>query len=576
MSEENKPSPVEGIKERSQFLLGEMGTELVDGLDHFSKESEQLLKFHGTYQQDNRDDREAARSGEGGKREKTYIYMVRTKIPGGKLTSEQLLAELDLCDEIGNSTLRITTRQGLQLHGVLKKNLKATIARINEIQLSTLGACGDVNRNVMCCPAPYKKPYYAETQALADRIAAHFAPRTKAYHQLWLTDVATGEKQLASDPWEVEPIYGAHYLPRKFKMAIAFPFDNCVDVYTNDLGLIAIVKDDHVVGYDVVVGGGQGRTPSAAKTFPALAHRLCYSPADEVFGVIEAIVKVQRDFGNRSDRKLARMKYLIHNWGLEKFKAKVEEYCGHTLQPPTDQEVHGFNDHMGWDEQGDGKLYYGLNVENGRIKDTDRMQFKTALRKICSELKPGIRLTAHQSILFTDVLPEQRERLEQILKEHGVKLTEEISQVRRWSMACVAWPTCGLSITEAERELPNIIDQLEVELARLGLSSEQFTLRMTGCPNGCARPYNSDIGLVGKARGKYTVFLGGRLLGNRLSFIYKDMVPEAEVVSSLVPAFVYFKQARTPGESFGDFCHRVGKDELLAFDAQHSGQLAAG
>lgn len=574
MSEENKPSPVEGIKEQSGFLLGDMDKELVDSLDHFGKNSETLLKFHGTYQQDNRDDREAARSAEG-KKDKTFIFMVRSKIPGGKMTSEQLLSQLDMADELGNATLRITSRQGLQLHGVIKRDLKRAIARINEIQMSTLGACGDVNRNVMCCPAPIKKAIYAETQAMADQIAAHFAPRTLAYHQLWLTDVATGERQLVDDPWKVEPIYGAHYLPRKFKMAIAFPFDNCVDVYTNDLGLIAIVKDDHVVGYDIVVGGGQGRTPSAAKTFPALAKRLCYAPADEALAVVEAVVKVQRDFGNRSDRKLARLKYLIHNWGLEAFKVKVEEYYGKPLAPPTDEEVHGFDDHMGWDDQGDGKLFYGLNVENGRIKDTDTMRLKTAIRQICRELKPGIRLTAHQSILFTDIEPANRGRLEQILREHGVKLTEEISQVRRWSMACVAWPTCGLSITEAERGLPGILDQLEVELARLGLASEQFTVRMTGCPNGCARPYNSDIGLVGKARGKYTVFLGGRLLGNRLNFLYKDMVPEEQVVQSMLPAFVYYKQDRLPGESFGDFCHRKGKDDLLAFDARAAGQLAA-
>ncbi len=574
MSDELKPSPVEGIKEQSAFLSGDIGPEMTDGLDHFGKTSETLLKFHGTYQQDDRDDREASRGGEG-KKEKSYIFMVRSKIPGGKMTSDQFLAQLDLCDELGNATLRITSRQGLQLHGVLKKNLKASIQRINEIQMSTLGACGDVNRNVMCCPAPYNKPMYRETQALADQIAAHFAPRTLAYHQLWLTDIATGEKQLASDPFAVEPIYGAHYLPRKFKMGIGFDFDNCIDLYTHDLGLLAITKDEHVVGYNILVGGGQGRTPSAAKTFPALAQKLCYVTPEQALGVVEAVVKVQRDFGTRSDRKLARLKYLVHNWGIEAFKAKVEEYYGAALPDATAADVHGFNDHMGWDEQGDGKLFYGLNIENGRIKDTDTMQLKTALRKICQELQPGIRLTAHQSLLFTDVEPANRGRLEDILKSHGVPLSEEISQARRWSMACVAWPTCGLSITESERALPGLIDQLDVELAKLALTSEQFTIRMTGCPNGCARPYNCDIGLVGKARGKYTLFLGGRLLGNRLNFIYKDMLPEEEVVPSLATAFAYFKQAREAGESFGDFCHRKGKDDLLAFDARHSGQLAA-
>jgi sulfite reductase (ferredoxin) len=566
MSDDHKPSPTEIIKEESGFLRGEIGTELTDGLTHFGTTSQSLLKFHGTYQQFDRDDRAAAVEAGESKREKTFIFMVRTKIPGGKLTSDQLLAELDLCDEIGNTTLRITSRQGLQLHGVVKQNLKQAIKRINEIQLSTLGACGDVNRNVMCCPGPFKRPIYAQTQALADRFAAHFAPRSRAYHDLWLTDVITGEKQLASDPFEVEPIYGAHYLPRKFKIGIAFPFDNCIDVYTHDLGLLAIVQDEQVVGYNVSVGGGQGRTPSVAKTFPALGKRLCYAPAEEVFKVVESIVKVQRDFGNRSDRKVARLKYLVHDWGVEAIKAKVEEYYGGPLAEPDPTDVHGFDDHMGWSEQGDGRWFYGLNIENGRIKDTDVMQLKTALRVICRELKPGIRTTSHQSMLFTDIASENKNRLEQILRDHGVVLTSEISEVRRWSMACVAWPTCGLSITESERSLPGMLDQLEVELARLGLSREQFTLRMTGCPNGCARPYNCDVGLVGKARGKYTVLLGGRLLGDRMNYIYKDMVLEEEIVPLLTRVFTYFKLERLPGETLGDFCHRKGKDDILAYE----------
>jgi sulfite reductase (ferredoxin) len=286
------------------------------------------------------------------------------------------------------------------------------------------------------------------------------------------------------------------------------------------------------------------------------------------------VIKVQRDFGNRADRKTARLKYLIHNWGLEQFKSKVDEYFGSVLPEPHPADVHGFDDHIGWHEQGDGKLFYGLNVENGRIQDHDEFRLKTALREICRTIKPGIRLTAHQSILFTDVAPGDRERLESILRDHGVKLSEEISNVRRWSMACVAWPTCGLAITESERALPGIIDQLEVELAKLGLSSETFTLRMTGCPNGCARPYNCDIGLVGKAVGKYTIFAGGRLLGDRLNFNFRDMVPADEVVPTLVPLLAYFKQDRQEGETLGDFCHRKGRDELLAWTDAFAAQNA--
>jgi len=580
MSEPGKPSPTEGLKAGSRYLRGEMAAELTDGLDHFGKSSETLLKFHGTYQQDDRDERGAGGLDSDGKKKKSFIFMVRSKIPGGKLTSEQLLAELDLCDEVGNTTLRITSRQGLQLHGVVKGNLKRAISRINEIQLSTLGACGDVNRNVMCCPAPYQRNIYRQTQALADQLAAHFAPRTKAYHELWLTDSATGEKQLVGggsqngDGFDVEPIYGRVYMPRKFKMAIGYTFDNCVDLYANDLGLLAVTQGDEIVGYNLLAGGGMGMTPSAKKTFPAVAKRLCYVSPNEVLKAVEAVFKVQRDFGNREDRKLARLKYLIANWGVEKFKAKVEEYYGGPLAPfRTDADVAGFNDHMGWDEQGDGRLFYGLNIENGRIKDTPEMRLKSAVREVCQTLKPSVRLTSHQSLIFADVQPHDRSLLESILRAHGVKLTKEVSTVRRWSMACVAWPTCGLSITESERALPGIIDQIEAELARLGLPNERFTIRMTGCPNGCARPYNCDVGLVGKARGKYTVYLGGRLLGDRLNFVYKDMVPEEEVASTLAPVFAYFKHARENGETLGDFCLRKGAADLAAWSEANAAAL---
>ncbi len=418
---------------------------------------------------------------------------------------------------------------------------------------------------------------HAQIQALADEIAAHLCPRTRAYHELWLTDPDTGEQTLAgggSNGHEVEPIYGPTYLPRKFKTAIGLADDNCIDMYANDLGLMAVVEGDTIVGYNVLVGGGMGVTPSAAKTFPAVAQRMAFIKPEQVVDVATAIVKVQRDFGNRSDRKVARLKYLIHNWGLEKFKAKVEEYYGQPLPAPHADDVRGFDDHIGWHEQGDGKLFYGLNVENGRIHDSGELRLKSALRVICTTLRPGIRLTAHQSILFTGLEPAQRPELEQILRDHGIKLHDEISAVRRWSMACVAWPTCGLAITESERALPGLIDQLEVELAKLGLSDETFTLRMTGCPNGCARPYNSDIGLVGKAAGKYTVFVGGRLLGDRLNFIFKDMIPADDVVPTLVPLLAYFKHDRGAGETLGDFCHRKGAEDLVAWTDRYAAQSA--
>lgn len=585
-----KLSALETIKVESNYLRGQIVEDLADDTDHVSKPSTQLLKHHGTYQQDDRERRSEARAESGAARAKFYCFMVRTAIPGGKLSSDQLLAELDLCDEVGNTTLRITSRQGLQLHGVLKSNLKQTIARINEVQLTTLAACGDVKRNVMCSPCPYKgDPVHDQMQALADVLAEHLKPRTTAYHQIWLTNGETGEREqmtndeirttndeggkvdssfvirhssLSADP--VEPIYGKTYLPRKFKFAIALPGDNSTDIYSNDVGLLAICEDWNVVGYNVLVGGGFGVTPSAKKTFPAVALPMAFIEAERVVELCTAIVKVQRDFGNRADRKVARLKYLIHEWGLPRFKEKVEEYFGDAIAPPRPVAVHGHNDGLGWHEQGDGRWFYGLNIENGRIKDEGAFRLKSALREICTALFLPLRLTPHQSIIFCDVTSYDRGRLEEILRRHGVLLSDEITQVRRWSMACPALPTCGLAVTESERVLPSMIDQLEVELQKLGLENEVFTTRMTGCPNGCARPYNSDIGLVGKTKDKYTIFLGGRVLGDRLNFIYKNLVPTKEVVPTLVPVLRYFKEARHNGESFGDFCARVGVDGLRA------------
>ncbi len=562
-----KPSPVEKFKAESDYLREPIREEMLDENDFYGKASIQLLKHHGTYQQDDRDRRKEAKAAgvAGGK---FYSFMVRSAIPGGKLTSEMLLAQLDLGDEVGNTTLRITTRQGLQLHGVLKSNLKQAIRRINEVQLTTLAACGDVSRNVMCSPCPFKNdPVYDQMHALAGRLAVQLRPQTGAYHELWLTNNETGERTNATTSHDspVEPLYGPTYLPRKFKIGIAIPGDNSADIYSQDLGLLAICEDGNVVGYNVLVGGGFGVTPSAAKTFAAVAQPLGYIPEGETIDLAKAVIRVQRDFGNRADRKVARLKYLIHQWGLDRFRSKVEEYFGQSLEPPRSVSVTDFHDGMGWHAQGDGRWFYGLNIENGRIHDTESMRLKSALRKICTTLRPPLRLTPHQSILFCDLTEEEKGPLEEILRQHDVPRTEDISNARRWSIACPAMPTCGLAVTESERVLPGLLDRLEKELEKLSLMEEVFTTRMTGCPNGCARPYNSDIGLVGKAKGKYTIFLGGRRLGDRLNWIYQDLVPEEEVVPTLVPLFRYFKQAREEGETFGDFCQRVGKEALLDY-----------
>ncbi|MEZ6066301.1 MAG: NADPH-dependent assimilatory sulfite reductase hemoprotein subunit [Planctomycetaceae bacterium] len=562
--EEVKLSKVEGVKEASNYLRGTIEEQFQEDAPNFSQENYDILKFHGTYQQDNRDER-----GGGGK---SYSFMVRSRIPGGKVTAAQFLAELDICERYGNGTLRITDRQGFQIHGVLKGDLKATIRGINESKLSTICACGDVCRNFMCCPAPFKREgIHAEMQATADALANHFRPQTQAYYEIWLSDGETREKvHEVTD--EHEPIYGKTYLPRKFKMGIALPHDNCVDVYAQDLGFLAVVENDRIIGYNVLPGGSMGMTPARKDTFPAVAHRLCFVTPDQVVPVAEAIVKVQRDFGNRADRKIARMKYLIANWGLEKFKAKVEEYYGAPLAPPHAADVTDADDHMGWHEQGDGKGFLGINVDNGRIKDEGDFRLKTALRVILGKYPVDTRLTALQGMILCDLTEAMRDDIESILTAHGVELAQNISLTRRYSIACPALPTCGLAVTEAERIMPDVVREFEQELDRQGLTGERVSIHMTGCPNGCARPYTPDIGLVGKARGKYTVYLGGNTEGRRIAFLYQDMVPQEEIVSHLAPVLAQWKRDRVNGEAFGDYCHRVGQAAL----PQYAGTDASG
>jgi sulfite reductase (ferredoxin) len=566
-----KPSKVEFIKEASRQLRGTLAEELRDPNSPLSDESEILIKNHGTYQQDDRDLRHE-KNPDGTPKGKHYMFMVRSRIPGGRLTADQVLAELDLCDRFGNGTLRITTRQGFQLHGVLKANLRQTIKTINDIQLTTLAACGDVNRNVMSCPAPFKNtPVREEMQTLAYRTAELFRPRTTAYHDIWLRDDSGADVKLDDTPFTPveEPIYGTHYLPRKFKIAFALPDDNCVDVYTQDLGFLAAVERGRIVGYNVLVGGGMGVTPSAKKTFPQLAKPMAFVTPDQVLDVAAAVVKVQRDNGNRSDRKLARLKYVIAHWGVPKFKAEVEKYYGRPLLDPRPIEVTGVDDHVGWHEQGDGKWFLGINIENGRIKDEGDLRIKSGLRAISKEFKLPVRLTPLQGLILCDIPAAAREEIDRLLCEYGIKHEHELTPLRRYSIACPAWPTCGLAVTESERALPGILDQMEAELARLGLQSELVSVHMTGCPNGCARPYTPDIGLVGKAAGeKYSVFLGGNVQGTRLAFLFKDMVPKDNIVPSLAPLFAMFKSNRQRGESFGDFCHRLGKDALEACSAE--------
>ena len=569
-----KRSAVETIKEQSRWLRGTIAAELADpAADHLGEESKQLLKFHGSYQQEDRDARKnRPKAGVGGKH---YMFMVRLKLPGGKMTGRQYLALDDIAGERANGTLRLTTRQSIQFHGIIKTDLRPAIQGMNAALISTLGACGDVNRNVIACPAPLNDQPRREGQRLADAIAEHLAPRSNAYHDVWLNGeklekgtgpLGTGPVPVSPDADQadgVEPIYGKVYLPRKFKTAFGLPHDNCVDVFANDLGFLAAIENGRVVGYDVLIGGGMGRTSGNKNTFPHLAKHLCFVEPDEVVATAEAVVKFFRDHGNRGDRKRARLKYVVNDYGIEKVRELMaRDYLDRPLRLPRGLTVTALDLHHGWQPQGDGKWFLGLSVENGRIKDEGRLRLRTGLRKIVERFHPTVRITTQQDLLLGDIDPANRPAIDSLLNEHGIERPENLSQVRKWSMACPAIPTCGLAITESERTLPGLIDQFEGMLGELGLSDQQVSIRMTGCPNGCARPYNSDIGLVGRSGTKYTLFVGGNPKGDRLSFLLQDLVERDQVVPLVRKLFDRFKSERGPDEGFGDWCTRQGVESL--------------
>jgi sulfite reductase (ferredoxin) len=555
-----KRSPTEGIKERSRWLRGTLADELAQDTDHFSEEAKQLLKFHGSYQQEDRDARKnRTKAGVG----KHYMCMVRLKLPGGRLTPAQFLALDDLAQRYGNGTLRFTTRQSIQFHGILKANIRAHIRGINDALLSTLGACGDVNRNVMACPAPFGDPVRKQMHELALKVAAHLAPRSRAYHDVWLNGQKMSPDAEQGDG--VEPIYGKVYLPRKFKIGFALPYDNCVDVFAQDLGFLAVVENGQPIGYNFLVGGGMGMTHGNANTFPHLGQPIGFVEPDQVVAMAEAVVKFFRDTGNRADRKRARIKYVVHDWGVQKVRATLaRDYFGKPFALPRENPITAVDLHHGWHSQGDGKWFLGLSVENGRLKDEGSLHFRSAARKIVETLGACVRLTPQQDMLLCDIDTASRPAVDNILAEHGVPRPENLSLVQKWSMSCPAIPTCGLAISESERALPGIVDALESELKSLGLENERISIRMTGCPNGCARPYQSDIGIVGRTGEKYTLFLGGSSLGNRLNTMFQDLVPRDQIVPLVKKVLVQFKSDRRDGESFGDFCCRLGNEKLYA------------
>ncbi|HZS79128.1 MAG TPA: NADPH-dependent assimilatory sulfite reductase hemoprotein subunit [Ktedonobacteraceae bacterium] len=552
-------SKVERVKLESKYLRGQLAEELEQDTTHFTDPQVQLLKFSGVYQQEDRDVRAVRRTAGG---EKAYQFMVRSRIPGGVLTAEQYLVEDELADRYGNGTLRITTRQGFQLHGVLKGELRETIREINKALLSTLAACGDVNRNVMACPALRNTPAQAQIEQVAHRIAMHLAPRGGAYHEIWID----GEKvDTVETPENPEPIYGPTYLPRKFKIGIAYPGDNCVDIYTQDIGLVAFLDEgDTLAGFTVLIGGGMGMTHGKTETYPRLATPLCDISLEEVLPVVETIVAVQRDYGDRQNRKHARMKYVVEERGIEWFRAEVERRLGYALQDPRPVHFHDVEDHLGWHEQGNGRWFLGLYVENGRINDVPTRRIKTGLRHVVEQFRPSIRLTGQQNILLTDLDKTQRAPLEALLAEYGISSDPQAARTARFAMACPALPTCGLALAEAERVLPDVVREVEADLVDLGLASVPLSIRMTGCPNGCARPYMGDIGIVGRTKDVYNIYVGGDWANTRLNTLYAPLVRLHDLAATIRPLLRLWRDERLPEETFGDFCHRVGIEQLQA------------
>jgi sulfite reductase (NADPH) hemoprotein beta-component len=546
-----EPSRNERIKEASAFLRGTLAEGLAETVTGaIVEDDQQLVKFHGMYLQDDRD----LRAERGRKKlEKAFSFMIRVRIPGGVLTPAQWLALDEIGRNYANGTMRITTRQTIQLHGVIKSNLKETMRQIDRALLTTIAACGDVNRNVICNPNPLQSRAYAAAMETARAISDHLLPSTPAYREIWLD----GEKIVGGEEDVIEPIYGPHYLPRKFKIAVAVPPSNDVDVFTHDLGFIAILdQTSAVTGYNVAVGGGMGMTHGEPETYPRTADVMGFCEPKDAVAVAEAVLTVQRDWGDRSDRKHARLKYTIEDRGLDTFRAEVERRSGVKLGKPKPFTFTSTGDRFGWTEGEDGRAHLTLFVENGRVKDTAGARIFAGLRRIAESHGGDLRLTPNQNVIIANVVEQNRKAIEALVNEHG--LAASASVLRRNAMACVALPTCGLALAESERYLPDLITALDEKLAAHGLSEDDIVMRMTGCPNGCARPYVSEIGLVGKGPGRYNLYLGAAFDSSRLSKLYAEDLDHAGIIATLDPLFAAYATERKSGERFGEFVIRAG------------------
>ncbi|WP_411814921.1 assimilatory sulfite reductase (NADPH) hemoprotein subunit [Mammaliicoccus sciuri] len=546
----DKLDEMEHIKNRSNYLRGTIKEGLADEITGaIAEDDTKLLKFHGSYMQDDRDIRDERRKQ---KLEPAYSFMIRVRVPGGTATADQWIAMDDISTEYANNTIKLTTRQAFQFHGILKRNLKSSMQSIHHAVMDSLAACGDVNRNVMCNPNPYQSGVHKEVDTLATKISDHLSPQTGAYHEIWLDD-----EKIVDTKEEVEPMYGKTYLPRKFKIGIAVPPSNDIDVYSQDIGLIAVIEDDQLVGFNVTVGGGMGMTHGDTKTYPQVGRLLGYFPKEEAVDVCEKILTIQRDYGNRENRKNARFKYTVDRVGVDFIREELNKRLGWEIEEEKPFEFKHNGDRYGWTE-GSGKWHFTLFIQNGRVKDTSDYKLKTALREIAEIHTGDFRLTPNQNLIIANVAKSKKQQIQKIIDHYGITDGEHYTGLRRNSMACVAFPTCGLAMAESERYLPTLINKIEGLLDEAGLNEEEITIRMTGCPNGCARPALAEIAFIGKAPGKYNMYLGGGFTGNRLNKLFKENIGEDEILESLKPILIQYGKEKNDGEHFGDFVIRKG------------------
>merc|ERR1719157_9597 len=576
MEKEKKLAKIEVLKSNSEHLIVPLKEQLTTDEISVSKDAMQILKYHGSYMQTDREKK--------GK-PKDFQFMLRLKQPAGEMPANLYRLVDDLCDKYGQNDVRATTRQCFQIHGIMKGDLKTVIASIMNIGSSTVGACGDVSRNVMITPATFSSPDYKYANEYSKIFAHLFRPMTPAFSQIWLD----GEKAATVETWgkEVEhhnideamtydsgrgvvldhprePLYGDRYLPRKFKIGVTVPGDNSLDIYTNDIGCVVIMNEDTIEleGFNVMVGGGMGRTHNKETTFARAADHMGFVPKEDIMECLKSILAAQRDHGNRDVRANARMKYLVHTLGIDQFTTLVESYFGKKIQPWRDMQEWKYSDWMGWWEQGDGKLFYGLHVDNGRVHDVGDFRLKSCLRAVVDKYNLPMILSPTQSIIFRDINPEDKEGFETILQDHGIQSLEEIDPLARLSMACPALPLCGLAQTEAERIMPSYIERMRSVMNKVGVNDEEILIRMTGCPNGCARPYMAELAFVGDGPKSYQVWLGGSPVLTRTAWPFKAKMKNVDLEITMEPILMMFKEQKQEFEAFGDFCHRVGAEAL--------------